>query len=221
MLFLHLKRLLSGLSKDSLSNSRIPDRSGISGVYTWFNPLPSTCFWVSSVFFLPFASPLNLPLPLPSPVPLPLLPKATCFPVSLLENRPKVLAILDSEIGLEIASILTGQEPGFMGRDRERARGKTRQVCRRGLGVASDLIPPRNDNLRWMCPVGRFSGLARSVLDRSFRAERARKQIPESALAGFSDTGLSQAPGRRWLKPRFEKDLERPSGGIASQLTPA
>ena len=44
MLFLHLKCLLSGLSEDSLSNSRIPARSGISGVYTWFNPLPSTCF---------------------------------------------------------------------------------------------------------------------------------------------------------------------------------
>ena len=44
MLFLHLKCLLSGLSEDSLSNSRIPVRSGISGVYTWFNPLPSTCF---------------------------------------------------------------------------------------------------------------------------------------------------------------------------------
>ena len=80
-----------------------------------------TCLASSSY---PLPSPLNLPLP--SPVPLPLLPKATCFPVSLLENRPKVLAILDSEIGLEIASILTGQEPGFMGRDRERARGKTK-----------------------------------------------------------------------------------------------
>ena len=44
MLFLHLKCLLSGLSEDSLSNSRIPVRLGISGVYTWFNPLPSTCF---------------------------------------------------------------------------------------------------------------------------------------------------------------------------------
>ena len=89
ILFLHLKCLLSGLSEDSLSNSRIPARAGISGVYTWFNPLPSTCFWVSSVFFLPFASPLNLPLPLPSPLPLPLplLPKATCFPGSLLEYR--------------------------------------------------------------------------------------------------------------------------------------
>ena len=30
MLFLHLKCLLSGLSEDSLSNSRIPARSGIS-----------------------------------------------------------------------------------------------------------------------------------------------------------------------------------------------
>ena len=45
MLFLHLKCLLSGLSEDSLSNSRIPVRSGISG--TWFNPLPSTCFGAS------------------------------------------------------------------------------------------------------------------------------------------------------------------------------
>ena len=34
MLFLHLKCLLSGLSEDSLSNSRIPVRSEISGVYT-------------------------------------------------------------------------------------------------------------------------------------------------------------------------------------------
>ncbi len=47
MLFLHLKCLLSGLSEDSLSNSRIPARSGISG--TWFNPLPSTCFGTSGL----------------------------------------------------------------------------------------------------------------------------------------------------------------------------
>ena len=46
MLFLHLKFLLSGLSEDSLSNSRIPVRSGISG--TWSNPLPSICFWAST-----------------------------------------------------------------------------------------------------------------------------------------------------------------------------
>ena len=74
-----------------------------------------------------------------------------------------------------------------------------------------------------MCPVqgGRFSGLARSVLDRSFRAGWENKQMSEPALAGFSKTGFSQTPGRRWLKPRFEKDLERPSGGMAPQLTPA
>ena len=45
--------------------------------------------------------------------------------------------------------------------------------------------------------------------------------MPEPALAGFSNTGFSQAPGRSWLKPRFEKDLERPSGGMVPQLTPA
>ena len=45
--------------------------------------------------------------------------------------------------------------------------------------------------------------------------------MPEPALAGFSNTGFSQAAGRRWLKPWFEKDLERPSEGMASQLAPA
>jgi len=45
MLFLHPKCLLSGLSEDSLSNSRIPVRLGISG--TCLNPLPSTCFGAS------------------------------------------------------------------------------------------------------------------------------------------------------------------------------
>ena len=36
--------------------------------------------------------------------------------------------------------------------------------------------------------------------------------MPEPALAGFSNIGFSQAPGRAWLKPPFEKDRERPSG---------
>ena len=74
-----------------------------------------------------------------------------------------------------------------------------------------------------MCHVqgGRFSGLARSVLDRSFRAGWASQQMPEPALAGFSNTGFSQALDRRWLKSRFEKDLERPSGGMVPWLTPA
>ncbi len=34
-------------------------------------------------------------------------------------------------------------------------------------------------------------------------------------------SGFSQAPGRPWLKPPFEKDRERPSGEAGDRLTPA
>ena len=37
-------------------------------------------------------------------------------------------------------------------------------------------------------------------------------QMPEPALAGFSNTGFSRAPGPGWLKPPLEKDRKRPSG---------
>ena len=45
--------------------------------------------------------------------------------------------------------------------------------------------------------------------------------MPEPALAGFSNEGFSRVPGGQWLKPRFEKDLERPSGVKECPLTPA
>ena len=58
----------------------------------------------------------------------------------------------------------------------------------------------------------RFSGLARSVTDRSFRAGGGGKRLQEAASAGFSGKGFSQAPGPGGLKPPFEKDRKRPSG---------
>ena len=66
--------------------------------------------------------------------------------------------------------------------------------------------------LRGRLERGRFSGLARSVRDRSFRAGWAGKRLLEPASAGFSGRGFSQAPGPRGLKPPLEKDRKRPSG---------